>query len=375
MDAEPGMTTHDPKAPKASPSPATGASSAPGPGVAPQEAVPAGKSGAPASPVGSLGERLAHAREVIQVEARAIANLEGLLDESFSRAIDLLLACEGVVVVTGMGKAGLIAQKVSATLASTGTPSIFLHPAEALHGDLGRIRGRDLVLALSNSGETVEIKHLVPAVRKIGARLVAITGKPLSTLGRLADVVLDIGPIDEACPLGLAPTASTSALLALGDALAMVVSRERRFSREEYALYHPAGALGRKLMHVGEVMRQGRELPLCASGTPLLEVLRVMSDTPGRPGAALIVAADGRLAGIFTDGDFRRHFKESGPMDHGDPIDPFMTKNPKCVLPEDLVQSVERLMREHRIDQMPVINANSRPVGLVDVQDLLDTRV
>lgn len=375
MDAEPGMTTHDPKAPKASPSPAAGAPSAPGPGSAPQEVVPAGKSGAPASPVGSLGERLAHAREVIQVEARAIANLEGLLDESFSRAIDLLLACEGVVVVTGMGKAGLIAQKVSATLASTGTPSIFLHPAEALHGDLGRIRGRDLVLALSNSGETVEIKHLVPAVRKIGARLVAITGKPLSTLGRLADVVLDIGPIDEACPLGLAPTASTSALLALGDALAMVVSRERRFSREEYALYHPAGALGRKLMHVGEVMRQGRELPLCASGTPLLEVLRVMSDTPGRPGAALIVAADGRLAGIFTDGDFRRHFKESGPMDHGDPIDPFMTKNPKCVLPEDLVQSVERLMREHRIDQMPVIDANRRPVGLVDVQDLLDTRV
>lgn len=322
-----------------------------------------------------LEERLEHAREVIRVEARAIANLEHLLGASFSRAIDLILACEGVVVVTGMGKAGLIAQKVSATLASTGTPSIFLHPAEALHGDLGRIRSRDLVLALSNSGETVEIKLLVPAVRKIGARLIAVTGMPLSTLGRLADVVLDIGPIDEACPLGLAPTASTSALLALGDSLAMVVSKERHFSREEYALYHPAGALGRKLMRVGEVMRQGHELPLCSSGTQLHEVLRVMSDTPGRPGAALIVDEDGRLVGIFTDGDFRRHFKELGSLRHGDPIDPFMTKNPKCVLPAELVQSVERMMREHRIDQMPVIDENRKPVGLVDVQDLLDTRV
>ncbi len=319
--------------------------------------------------------RLAHAREVIRVEARAISNLEARLGDSFSRATDLILGCGGVVVVTGMGKAGLIAQKVSATLASTGTPSIFLHPAEALHGDLGRIRGRDLVLALSNSGETIEIKLLVPAVRKIGARLIAMTGMATSTLGRLADVVLDIGPIDEACPLGLAPTASTSALLALGDALAMVVSKERQFSREEYALYHPAGALGRKLMRVGEVMRQGRELPVCASGTPLVEVLRVMSDTPGRPGAALIVDSDGCLAGIFTDGDFRRHFKELGSLRHEDPIDPLMGKNPKCVLPSELIQAVERMMREHRVDQMPVIDEDRRPVGLVDVQDLLDTRV
>ena len=349
---------------KASPQPKarTAAAPAPAPDTTP---------GAP----GGLAARLEHAREVFEVEAQAISNLRERLDENFSRAVDLILACGGVVVVTGMGKAGLIGQKVSATLASTGTPSIFLHSAEALHGDLGRIRGRDLVLALSNSGETVEIKHLVPAVRKIGAKLVALTGKHDSTLGRLADVVLDIGPIDEACPLGLAPTASTSALLAVGDALAMVVSRERRFSREEYALYHPAGALGRKLMNVGEVMRQGRELPICSSGTPLLEVLRVMSDTPGRPGAALIVDEDGRLSGIFTDGDFRRHFKESGPMRHEDPIDPFMTKNPKCALASDLVQSVERLMREHRIDQMPVIDESRKPVGLVDVQDLLDTRV
>ncbi|HUR28079.1 MAG TPA: CBS domain-containing protein, partial [Planctomycetota bacterium] len=232
-----------------------------------------------------------------------------------------------------------------------------------------------LVLALSNSGETVEIKLLVPAVRKIGAHLIAITGSHRSTLGSLADVVLDIGPIDEACPLGLAPTASTSALLALGDALAMVVSKERNFSREEYALYHPAGALGRKLMHVGEVMRKGRELPICTLGTDLHEVLRVMSDTPGRPGAALIVDADGRLVGIFTDGDFRRRFKQGEILRHEDPIDPFMSKNPKCVHPDELVQAVERMMKEHHVDQMPVIDENKKPVGMVDVQDLLDTHV
>ncbi|MEO6709487.1 MAG: KpsF/GutQ family sugar-phosphate isomerase [Planctomycetota bacterium] len=322
-----------------------------------------------------LEARLEHAREVIRVEARAISNLDERLGDSFSRAIDLILGCEGVVVVTGMGKAGLIAQKVSATLASTGTPSIFLHPAEALHGDLGRIRSRDLVLALSNSGETVEIKLLVPAVRKIGARLIAMTGMPDSTLGHLSDVVLDIGPIDEACPLGLAPTASTSALLALGDALAMVVSKERNFSREEYALYHPAGALGRKLMHVGEVMRKGRELPLCKLGTPLHEVLRVMSDTPGRPGVALIVDQEGRLIGIFTDGDFRRRFKQGEILRHEDPIDPLMTRHPKYVQPDELVQSLERMMKEHHVDQMPVIDASHKPVGLVDVQDLLDTHV
>ena len=326
-------------------------------------------------PARLLEERLRHAREVIRVEVQAISNLEGCLNESFSRAIGLILACQGVVVVTGMGKAGLIGQKISATLASTGTPSIFLHPAEALHGDLGRIRSRDLVLALSNSGETAEIKLLVPAARKIGAKLIAITGMSSSTLGRLADVVLDIGPIDEACPLGLAPTASTSALLALGDALAMVVSKERHFSREEYALYHPAGALGRKLMRVGEVMRQGRELPLCSSGTPLGEVLRIMGDTPGRPGAALVVDELGRLVGIFTDGDLRRLLKELGALRNEDPIDGYMGKDPKCVLPEELVQVVERMMREHRVDQMPVIDESRRPVGLVDVQDLLDTRV
>jgi arabinose-5-phosphate isomerase len=320
-------------------------------------------------------DRLEHAREVIRLEARTIANLEAHLGANFVRAVDLLLACRGVIVVTGMGKAGLIGQKISATLASTGTPSIFLHPVEALHGDLGRIRSDDLLLALSNSGETVESKQLIPAARKIGAGVIAMTGRADSMLARLADCVLEIGEVDEACPLGLAPTASTSAMLALGDALAMVVSRERKFSREEYALYHPAGALGRKLMQVGDVMRKGRELPLCPSGTSLGEVLTIMGDTPGRPGAALITDADGRLVGIFTDGDLRRLLKERGHMRHQDPIDDFMGHEPKCVQPTQLVQEVEHMMRTHRVDQMPVIDEARRPVGLIDVQDLLDTRV
>ena len=320
-------------------------------------------------------QRLERAREVIRVEARTIARLEGLLDRSFVHAIDLLLACKGKVVVTGMGKAGIIGQKISATLASTGTDSIFLHPAEALHGDLGRIRAGDLLLALSNSGETSEVKQVIPVARKIGAGLIAMTGQPESTLGRLADCVLDIGRVDEACPLGLAPTASTSALLALGDALAMVLCAERDFRREDYALYHPRGSLGRRLLRVREVMRRGEQLPLVHAGESLQEALRVMGNTPGRPGATLVVGADGTLLGIFTDGDLRRLVGEGGAVARGEPIDGFMVRDPKCVDQDALLEEAERLLREHRIDQLPVIDAGRRPVGLIDVQDLLDTRL
>jgi arabinose-5-phosphate isomerase len=320
-------------------------------------------------------ERLERAREVIRVEARSIAHVGELLDQRFVRAIDLLLACRGKVVCTGMGKAGIIAQKVSATLASSGTDSIFLHPAEALHGDLGRIRSGDLLLVLSNSGETAEVKVVIPVARKIGAKVIALTGSPQSGLAQLADCVLDIGRVDEACPLGLAPTASTSALLALGDALAMVLSAERKFSREDYALYHPAGSLGRKLLRVGEVMRRNSELPLVASGSPLSAALLAMGHTPGKPGAALVVAGDGRLAGIFTDGDLRRLIEERGGVKREDPIDDYMTRSPKCVRPDQLLEEAERVLRVFRVDQIPVIDDEHRPVGLLDVQDILDTRL
>jgi arabinose-5-phosphate isomerase len=322
-----------------------------------------------------VAQRLARAREVLRLEARTIAQLEQGLDASFAEVVGMVLAATGKVVVTGMGKAGIVGQKISATLASTGTESIFLHPAEALHGDLGRIRPDDLLLALSNSGETSELNQVIPVARKIGARVVAMTGDTDSTLARLADRVLDIGRVDEACPLGLAPTASTSALLALGDALAMAVLSERNFGREDYALYHPAGSLGRKLLRVSEVMRKDAELPLCPQGTSLAEVLRVMGATPGRPGAALITGPGERLVGIFTDGDLRRLLDLHGEIRGREAVDGHMGRSPKTIAPDQLVEEAFQVMREHRIDQLAVIDERGAPIGLLDVQDLLDTRL
>ncbi len=318
---------------------------------------------------------LARAAEVVRVEARTIAGLEGRLDARFVQAVDLVLACEGQVIATGVGKAGLVAQKVSATLASTGTPSSFLHPTEARHGDLGRLRARDVLLALSNSGESAEVVALLGPARKIGAPILVITGAADSSLGRYADCVLDIGPVEEACPLKLAPTASTSAMLAMGDALAMVVSQERSFSREEYALYHPAGALGRKLMRVHEVMRKGDQMPIVAAGMTIKDVVLVMNRTPGRPGAALVVDAQRKLVGIFTHGDLARLLELTGRIDVGDIVDVHMGKNPKVIRPDQLVEEAQHMLREHRIDQIPVVDADRQPLGLVDVQDLLDVRI
>ncbi len=316
--------------------------------------------------------RIARAAEVIRLEAAAISRLEDLLDERFSRAVERILACRGQLIVTGIGKAGLVGQKISATFASTGTPSIYLHPAEALHGDLGRVRPEDVLLALSNSGETTELHAVVPLARKIGASVIALTGRPDSTLGRLADEVLDIGEVEEACPLKLAPTASTSAMLALGDALAMVVLAERGFEREQYAFFHPAGALGRRLMRVAEVMRKGPEVPLVPLGTSVREVAIQISRTPGRPGAALVVDAEQRLAGIFTDGDLRRVFERGELSLFEAAVDDFMGRRPKRLSPDQLVEDAHRLLRENRIDQAPVVDAEDRPIGLIDVQDLLD---
>jgi arabinose-5-phosphate isomerase len=320
-------------------------------------------------------KRLSRAAEVLRLEARTIAGLEERLDASFSRAVDMMLECEGSVVVSGVGKAGLVGQKISATLASTGTPSHFLHPTEAMHGDLGRLTARDLLLAISNSGETAEVNALIGPARKIGVRILSITGARGSTLARHSDCVIDIGSVVEACPLKLAPTASTSAMLALGDALAMVVLQERSFSREDYALFHPAGALGRKLMRVGEVMRSGEQLPLVESGTSLKDTILVMNRTSGRPGAALVIDAARQLLGIFTHGDLARLLEKSGKLELGQPVDEFMGRNPKSIGPEHLVEEAEHLMHTHRIDQIAVIDEARHPVGLLDIQDLLDVRI
>jgi arabinose-5-phosphate isomerase len=282
------------------------------------------------------------------------------------------------VVTTGIGKAGIIARKLGATLASTGTPADYLHPAEARHGDLGRVTRQDVVLALSNSGMTAEILQLVGPLKDIGVPLIVITADASAPLARHADVVLDYGRVTEACPLGLAPTTSTTVMLALGDALAMAVLSERRFSPAEFARFHPGGDLGRSLMRVDEVMRKGEALPLVPAGSSLAQAVERMTSTPGRPGAVLVVAADGRFAGFYTDGDLRRSLLRARETNNFDmlarPVDEVMTAAPISVRPDQLVGEARRLLLERQIDQLPVVDGDGRPVGLLDVQDLLAIR-
>lgn len=319
-------------------------------------------------------DELEYARTVLAAEARAILGIQERLGDGFLRALDLISDCPGHVVVTGIGKPGFIAQKLSATLASTGVPSVYLHPAEAVHGDLGRVSRGDVVLALSNSGASEEIVRLIPALRRLGAKIIAITGDTSSTLAKGADVVLDIGRIDEACPMGLVPTASSAALHAIGDALAMTLVKRRQFTTAEYALFHPGGKIGRSVMRVYEVMRSGEANPVVRDSASLSEVLVVMTNTPGRPGAANVVDKAGRLVGIFTDGDLRR-LVEQGRTRFDVSVGEVMGKHPRFVTPEELVLSAATRMREARVDQLPVVDAEGRPVGLLDVQDLLAARL
>lgn len=339
--------------------------------LAPARPARARKSAPAARPAGD--DPLAYAREVLEAEARAIREAGARLDDGFRRALALIHACRGHVVVTGIGKPGFIAQKLSATLASTGIPSFYLHPAEAVHGDLGRLSKGDVVLALSNSGATEELLRLLPSFKRLGASVVAITGDAASPLARGAEVVIDIGPICEPCPLGLVPTASSAALHAVGDALAMTLLKDRPFTRTEYALIHPGGKLGRSVMRVHEVMRQGDANPVVREDTPLSRVVAVMTGTPGRPGAANVVDRKGRMVGIFTDGDLRR-LVEQGPLSFDIPVRRVMAKKPRFVGPQELVLTAATLMREAKVDQLPVLDADGKPVGLLDVQDLLAAR-
>ncbi len=321
---------------------------------------------------GRVKDLVEQGRTVLAAEAAAIAAVK--LEESFAEAVRAILDCKGRVVVTGMGKPGFVAQKISATLASTGTPSLYVHPAEAAHGDLGRIAKDDLVIALSNSGETEEILRLLPALKKIGARIVAVTRDRANPLARGADLVLPIGNVEEACPMGLAPTASTAVLLAVGDALAMSVLAVRPFDREEYALFHPGGKLGRGLMKVRELMRGDQASPVVREDAPLSAAVAVMTETPGRPGATSVVDAAGKLVGIFTDGDLRR-LVEHGQTDFTRPVSSAMGRNPRTVRPDALVVDAARILRQARIDQVPVVDGEGKPVGLLDVQDLLAAKI
>jgi arabinose-5-phosphate isomerase len=275
------------------------------------------------------------------------------------------------VIVTGMGKAGLVGQKLAATLASTGTRAFPLHPAEAVHGDLGRIRSGDVVLALSQSGETEEVLRLVPALRRLGAVLVAITERAGSSLGRSADICVALGPIEEACPLGLAPSASTTALMAVGDALALLVSRMRDFRAEDFALNHPGGSLGRKFSRVEDVMRTGRQLRRANPGQTVREVLVGLAGPRRRSGAVLVEDEDGVLLGIFTDSDLARLFERRREADLDRPIGEVMTANPvQATVGQTLTEAVES-MRLRKISELPVVDRGGRLVGLIDLTDVI----
>jgi arabinose-5-phosphate isomerase len=312
---------------------------------------------------------LEKAREVLRTEAQAILSLVDRLGPEFDGAVAAIAGGKGHLVVTGMGKAGLVGQKISATFASTGTPSIFLHPAEAIHGDLGRVVKEDVVLALSNSGETDEVLRLLPALREIGARIIAITASRGSTLGKNADLTIELGRIEEACPLGLAPSATTTAILALGDALALSVLEARGFDKERFAFYHPGGDLARKLMKVSDVMRSGERNPLCAEETVLADAIGLI--TKARAGAITVLNGAGQLSGILTDGDIRRAVgRDPGVLARR--IRDVMTRTPVTIAPDRLATEALKILRERKIDELPVVNGTGVPVGLLDVQDLLD---
>ncbi len=307
---------------------------------------------------------------VLKTEAEAVSALSDRLDQRFHDACDLILSSRGRIVVTGMGKSGHIGNKIAATLASTGTPAFFMHPGEASHGDLGMITAEDTVIALSNSGETSEITLLLPLLKRLGIPLIALTGNPASTLAKSADIHLDVSVTKEACPLGLAPTSSTTASLAMGDALAIAVLQARGFTAEDFALSHPGGDLGRRLLlRVSDIMHTGDEIPLVTGDASIKETLIEM--TAKRLGMAGVVDADGgRLIGIYTDGDLRRTF-EKMPDIQTAPVADFMTPNCVTIEAEKIASEALKLMHDRKINALMVVDAERRVQGALNMHDLL----
>jgi arabinose-5-phosphate isomerase len=315
------------------------------------------------------GERLARGRRVLDVELAGLRALRDRLDASFARALELLLACRGRVIVTGVGKSGIVCHKIAATLASTGTPAFFLHAGEGSHGDVGTLVRGDVVLAVSNSGENVEVLNLLPVARRLDIPLIAMCGSPESTLARSADVVLDASVPEEACPLGLAPTASTTVAMALGDALAIALLEERGFSTEDFALLHPAGALGRRLLRVEDVMHRGDEIPVVREDAPLKDTLVEM--TSKRLGVTGVVNAAGDLVGVITDGDLRRAFEQSTDVRQLSARD-LMTKRPKTIAASALAFEAVAMMERYPITSLFILaDGSRRPLGVIHLHDLL----
>ncbi len=311
------------------------------------------------------------AREILRTEGQALLSLSDRLHDDFCNAVDLLFRCRGNVIVTGMGKAGLVGQKIAATLGSTGSSSHFLHPGEAIHGDLGRIHRLDIVLALSFSGETEEIVRLIPSLREMEIPVVAVTRSKLSELGRSARVTLELGPLKEACSLGLAPSTSTTAMLAICDALALVVSRMRRFNTDDFARFHPGGSLGRKLAKVEDVMRRLEECRVAEQSVSVRDVYVCQSRPGRRTGAILLTDAEGKLAGIFTDSDLARLLEGRHDASFDDPIQQVMTRRPTTVtLGTRLTEAIE-MLASRKISELPVVDEQGKPVGMVDITDVV----
>jgi arabinose-5-phosphate isomerase len=325
------------------------------------------------SPPPSSADILAMARRTLEIEAAAITSLVDRIDDSFLDAVNILLACKGRVVVSGMGKSGHVGGKIAATLASTGTPSFFMHPAEASHGDLGMITGQDVVIALSNSGESPEIAGIVPLIKRRGAKLISVTGNPVSTLGREADIHLNAGVPQEACPLNLAPTASTTAALALGDALAVATLFARGFTAEDFARTHPGGTLGRRLLiHVRDLMHGGEALPVVGQAASLKEALLEM--TRKGLGMTAVIDSDHRLVGIFTDGDLRRLLDRDVDV-RSARIDEVMKRGPRTISLDALAVEAVRVMEEAKVNGLLAVDGEGRLRGALNMHDLLKAGV
>lgn len=311
-------------------------------------------------------------KKVISEEIRGLERLLSSLDENFSKAVELILSCEGKVILTGIGKSGHIARKIASTFSSTGTPSVFLHPGEALHGDLGIVDKKDIVIAISNSGESGEVLALIPYIKLQGVPIIAITNNPRSTLAKHSEVVLNLNVEREACPLELAPTTSSTATLVLGDALAMTVMELRGFTKEDFALRHPAGALGRKLRLVKDLYHTGEELPVVREDTPMKEAIIEM--TAKGFGATAVVNEEGRLVGIITDGDLRRFVNKGGSFENTRAKD-VMTKNPKTISPDELALSALKKMEDYNITVLIVVDEENKPIGIIHMHDILKAEI
>lgn len=315
---------------------------------------------------------LEQARQVLRLEAEAVLEQVERIDEHFKAAVEMIMSCPGRTVITGMGKSGIIGRKMAATLASTGTPSFYLHPAEGIHGDLGMVTEGDVVIALSNSGETAEVLHILPSLRRIGAKLIAVVGNPNSTLAKNSDIVLNVGVSKEACPLGLAPTSSTTAALAYGDALALALLSEHKFTASQFAVFHPGGSLGRKLLlTVADIMHSGDENPLVKANLSVQEALFVITDKG--LGAVSVVDDDDKMLGVLTDGDIRRGLSK-GVDFLKRPVTELMTASPKTITKEKLAAQALHIMESNHpkpITVLPVVDAENHVIGLLHMTDLV----